>query len=154
MSRLEKTMATLLIAVFMISIFSAVILVNAKKPDSDATVSLTVFVDPVIISISVDPTSIDFGTMVPGRSSEGKWVTITSASTVSIDLSVSVEEDDTFYTDNLGLGNAHVSNWGQIIFVGGDPLPVYMYLEVPDDATLGIHEGTLIFWATENPTGP
>ena len=114
-----------------------------------ASVSLTATVLPLVISISVAPTSVEFGSIVQGHGSEGKTVIITSASTVSIDLSVSVTEVGSFYADNLGLGDAVVTDWSGVIFVDGDgdSLEVYLYLQVPIDAPTGLQEGTLVFWA-------
>lgn len=113
------------------------------------TVSLTVTVEAFVpfVSISVDPTSIGFGSVVQGEFSVPQTVTITSASTVSIDLDASVNEDGSFYADNLLLDGSDLPVWDNTIFEGGDPLPVQLVLEVPIDAPTGLQAGTLVFWA-------
>ncbi len=119
--------------------------------EPDATVGLTVFVEEFIptISISVNPTTIGFGTMVQGESSEPQTVTITSTSDVDITLIASVTEVGNFYVDNLGLGDAVVTAWEDTILEGGAPLPVELVLNVPIDAPTGLQSGTLVFWAME-----
>lgn len=121
-----------------------------RTPDSEATVSLTVFVEEApVISISVYPTTIDFGSIAQGGVSGPEQVLITSASTVSIDVSASVDEVGSFYTDNLLIGSSHVVDWRWTLTDEGPSVNCGLSLGVPSGATLGLHEGTLVFWAQE-----
>lgn len=112
------------------------------------TVSMTVLVEEApVISISVSPTTIGFGSIAQGGVSDIEQVLITSASTVSIDVRASVDEDDKFYTDNLLLGDNHVVDWIYTLTQAGSSVNVGLTLHVPSGATLGLHEGTLVIWA-------
>jgi hypothetical protein len=115
------------------------------------TAEVTEYIPPTIISISVTPTSIDFGTITQGEPSPDFEVSVASASTVDVEVSASVIEVGTFYTDNLNLNDGPVSAWTTIIAEGGAPVSVELVLYVPIGATLGTHEGTLVFWAEQTP---
>jgi len=75
------------------------------------TVALTTHTLPSIVAISVDPTSIDFGTLYPGQSSGTTDITVLNIGTVIVDVDASVEPTPTVF-DNLELaGTSPPSAW-------------------------------------------
>ena len=79
-------------------------------PASAGAAQLTVEV-PDIVAISVNPMSIDFGTMIPGNTSSEYDLVVTNVGThtVDIDADVSGVSGDLFY-DNLQLKNYTTTN--------------------------------------------
>lgn len=106
-----------------------------------------------IISISVEPSDIDFDSIVQGQSSESQTITITSTSNVDVYVTASITGETTpdFYDDNLELEFEYktyaVSGFEMNILVNEPPKVVGVILSVPLNAPTGLQEGTLVFWA-------
>jgi len=84
-------------------------------PAAAGTTNLTIEV-PDIVAISVDPTTIDYGTLIPGQTSDPHDIDVTNVGTheVNVSAAVSGTTDDLFY-DNLELKNytTNIPNWGE-----------------------------------------
>ena len=97
-----------------------------------------------VVSISVDPTDIDFGIMQVGEVADGGSITITNEGTVPASIAASVSGDSIF--GGLLLDGAAVDAYGSEIPVGGDD-EVAVTLPVPASGA-GTYTGTLTFLAT------
>ena len=76
-------------------------------PAAAGSTQLTVEV-PDIVAISVDPTSIDYGTILPGQTSAQKNVTVTNIGTHSVTVDIDVSPDSGTVFDYLEL---YKSGW-------------------------------------------
>jgi len=119
----------------------------------DSTVGLTADV-PDIVAISVNPTSIDFGTVYPGQTASGDDIVVTNVGTQTVDVDADVYEAGLFY-DNLqlsiGTGWYLWSSWNPLItdLAMGASQTVYNQLPVPSNYNpVGEETATLIFEAT------
>lgn len=125
----------------------------SHSPDEsvDLTVYVEVYVTPVI-SISVDPTSIDFGFIVQGEVSDPKHVIITSNSDVIIDVIATITGTDiTFFESCLMINDAIPSPWPGLVETGVEPgttFDVDLGLDLSSWGAVGSYSGTLVFWAT------
>jgi len=120
------------------------------------TVSMTADV-PDIVAISVDPTVIDFGTLLPGDTSDEKQVTVENIGTHTVNVSANVDaasSTDLFYSNlQMVLSSTWTTgpNWTNVItgLAMGKSQVTRIQLPVPDDYTpLGVESGTLVFEAT------
>ena len=120
--------------------------------DTGSSVSLTAAV-PDIVAISVDPASIDYGTLLPGDTSDTKIANVTNIGTHTVDVDAEVV-GDTLFLNNLEL---YTSAWGAgptwtNVITGlamGGSKNVNTRLVVPSGYTPnGTETGTLIFTAT------
>jgi len=120
--------------------------------DTGSTTNLTVVV-PDIVAISVSPTVINFGTLLPGETSDVFDITVDNIGTRKVDVGATVYEAGLFY-DNLQLysGSWHIwSYWSKIItnLAMGGSKGLSTRLPVPGDYTpAGPEAASLIFEAT------
>ena len=84
-------------------------------PAAAGSTQLTVEV-PSIVAISVDPTSIDYGQLLPGQTSEQKNLSVKNIGTVEVDVDIKVTPAATVF-DYLTLHNG--SDWILGSWVGG-----------------------------------
>jgi len=109
------------------------------------------------IGISVDPTSIDFGSMPIGQPSATETVTVSNTGDVSVDLDASLANisDPDVYTTGLTIDNLLVSEWGVIptvtVAIGADTGALPLVLTVPVATPVGTYTATLVFWAEASP---
>jgi hypothetical protein len=121
-----------------------------KEVASTGGVALEVEV-PEIVAISVTPSSIDFGTMYPGESSDVTVITIKNVGTEEVDVAASLDPTGTVFDDNLKLDTSYtVGTWGGIIDLGASNSDtVDAQLDVPSDHDpKGEETTTLIFEAS------
>lgn len=131
--------------------------INGVTYDFEPTSSVGLTADvPDIVAISVDPTSIDYGALLPGQTSDVEQVTVTNIGTHTVDVDAEVV-GDALFCDNLELyTSAWVSgpNWTGVITnlaMDGSKY-VQTRLPVPSDYTpSGTETGTLVFEATAIP---
>ena len=122
--------------------------------DTGSSVSLTVEVQD-IVAISVNPTSINFGTLLPGSTSAVKQITVKNVGTRTVDVDADVDgSSSTLFYENLQMTNN--ASWayrawpnliaGLAMNVVDD---VQTQLVVPSGYTPnGTETGMLIFTAT------
>jgi hypothetical protein len=113
---------------------------------------------PDIVAISATPTTIDFGTLLPGQSSDSKYILVENVGTRTVDIDASVIGSSSMITDNLWLrqsdgspGWDQGSPWDDIILglVMGDDEELETILEVPSShVPAGTETATLLFEAT------
>jgi len=120
---------------------------------SEGPVALTATV-PDITAISVNPSTLDFGTLVPGATSDVLDIIVTNVGThtVDVDADVSGSAGDLFF-DNLKLWTGAWSGraWPVIVddLVMGDSKVLETRLPVPSTYTpIGSETATLIFTAS------
>jgi len=123
---------------------------------SSGSVGLTATV-PDIVAISVNPTSINFGTLLPGSTSDVFTITVKNVGTrtVNVDAGVSGSAGDLFF-DNLAMrldssGGGSTRPWSGIItnLAMDGSTYVQTWLPVPSDYTpSGTETATLVFEAT------
>jgi len=102
-----------------------------------------------LISISIDPTSLNFGPVYRGQSSDIEGVTIENTGTVSVDVSATT--DSPFYQVALTLSGDSVDQWGVTMAYGASSHVVDAQVNVPSDWPAGFETGTIIFWAEATP---
>ena len=113
-----------------------------------STVGLTV-VNPQITSISVIPTSIDFGTLLPGESSDVTTLTISNIGSVDVRVDTLIMETGTFFADNLWLDTYLAINYSfDPLNVGGSATPDAQVVVPSTYSAVGEITGTLVFEAT------
>lgn len=116
-----------------------------------AELSFTTVVE--IIAISVSPTSIDFGSILAGESSDIKTVTVTNEGNIVETFTATLidEVPEPFYTDNLKIDSMAVTAWSAPnIVVDGAATPG-LVLAMPDVVTAGSKTATIVFWVEETP---
>ena len=128
-------MATLLAAVLiaMMGIMPAL-----APPTASVPLTVTVFVP--IISISVDPTSVDFGTPRPGDAPTAKIVITNNG---NVDVTVSETVSGTFFIANLAVSGTYVS-----IAISGTG-DADLTLTIPGGTSAGLQTGSILFTASE-----
>ena len=111
---------------------------------------------PVVIAISVEPTSVDFGSVTAGVASDPQTVTVTNTGNVAEDFSATIENESPVgvYTGSPGLtiGGASVSAWGVTNVPVSEAKSEALVLTVPTGTAPGTYTATLVFWA--EATGP
>ncbi len=105
------------------------------------TVTTTEVVVP-IVSINVDKSYLNFGSIVEGESGSDT-VTITNTGDVNVDVSWNVVESGTFYLDNLG----YVPSSPILALTPSGSSLITLTLIVPSDTPPGVKTATLVFWA-------
>ncbi len=117
------------------------------------TTTLETTVELPIVSISVTPTDVDYGTLMRGETSATKVITVDNIGDVPVDISASVIEDEAFYASYLTLDTLSVSAWEALDLAPLDPdLTIDSVLTLPSNfAFFGDYTGTLVFWAEETP---
>jgi len=103
---------------------------------------------PEIISISVDPGDLDFGTIYEGGSGTSS-VTITNDGNVNISVIATLgsEVPVGFYTSNFKLDNLAVSDWSILNLGPGASELVGLGLDIPVGTEHGVRTAILTFWA-------
>jgi len=123
--------------------------------DTGSSVSLTAEV-PDIVAISVDPASIDFGTLKPGETSSVETINVTNIGTHTVNVDASIT-GDLLFTSYLELyssawaSSGGDNSWGTIMtgLAMDDSDTVATRLPVPGDYTPSNTEtGTLVFEAS------
>ncbi len=139
------------------------IVVAITGADEDV-VEMTASSPGEIIGISVDPTSVDFGSLIPGSVSDPMIVTVTNTGNIDENFSASLTNISVpdIYTTGLVMEVYNVS--GILMSVGsvsewtsfdgvtpdGSRSPG-MVLEMPSGTPAGTYTATLIFWAEATP---
>jgi len=98
-----------------------------------------------LTQISLDPTSLDFGRVLPGRSSEAKTVNITNEGNTGI--KVDAETASAFYIEALTIDGTAVNDWLSPPIAQDGVYPASLVVTVPDPYAAGPQTGTIIFWA-------
>lgn len=118
------------------------------SPPGEGEVGLVATILPAV-SISVDPTSIYFGELLPGDISDPQTITITN---LGAKVNVTAEASgDSLFVDGLWLDEGLWNVYAAIIDKGGDTT-TDATLHVPEDyIETGSQDGMLIFWAEATP---
>lgn len=123
---------------------------NPSIPPASSSVSLKAFIVPAI-SITVDPSLLDFGNVGAGYTINGPAITITNRGSNNIKITAQVVGN--VFMQSLKLNNVL---WNAFeLLINADPadfinvVPVGSQLVVPNDLNVsGEQSGTLTFWAT------
>jgi len=101
-----------------------------------------------IISISVDPGDIDFGTIYEGGSGTSS-VTITNDGNVEVSVNATLGSEDPvgFYTSNFKLDELAISEWSIPSLGLSASEIVGLSLDIPVDIEPGFKTAILTFWA-------
>lgn len=113
---------------------------------SSSTSLESVVRDPVI-SITVSPTNVDFGTIIRGHDSDPVQMTVTNIGETKVKITTDVNPE--FYQDNLYLGGDLADSWSYEPLGIGSSVDRTLVLKVPQSATPIEYSGTLVFWAEE-----
>lgn len=116
---------------------------------------------PDIVAISATPTTIDFGTLLPGEESDHYYIIVENVGTRTVDVDASVIGSSTMIADNLWLRQsdnsptwAQGTDWDDIVTgltMSADE-ELETYLEVPSShVPAGTETATLLFEATASP---
>jgi len=124
------------------------------KINSKCEVSLETTVRSPMTSISVTPTSVDFGQTVLGKISTTQTVTIDNIGETHVMVTAELLEDDGFYASYLilsspGVPSGPVSVWSHDYIGSGGSTGVDFKLIVSRNAEAGVHTAVLVFWAEE-----
>ena len=109
---------------------------------------------PDIVAIAVLPTSIDFGTLLPGQTSSVESINVTNIGTHTVNVSASLGASSALFVNNLEMTNNNGwtnGSWPSLITgLGmGAADEVQTRLPVPSDYTpSGTEAGLLVFTAT------
>ena len=123
---------------------------NITPPDSGSEIELTVEIIPAI-SMTVPTTSVDFGKVEAGMTSDNQIITVINTGAGSANFSAIMQEDDAgFYSKSLKLNGQDISDFCVIVPADVSDF-VYEYnvvanLVVPDGSG-GIYGGTIFFIA-------
>jgi sirohydrochlorin ferrochelatase len=123
---------------------------NITPPDSGSETELTVEIIPAI-SMTVPTTSVDFGKVGAGMTSDNQIITVINTGAGSANFSAILQEDDGgFYSKSLKLNGQDISDFCVIVPADVSDF-VYEYnvvanLVVPDGSG-GIYGGTIFFIA-------
>lgn len=101
-----------------------------------------------IVSISVTPTSIDFGPLVLGKYYDVADVTVENTGETDVALTAELMDDDGFYALSLYLDDFSVASWSKSLAESASKT-VDLELDIPRDADPGEHTAVLVFWAEE-----
>ena len=118
-------------------------------PESTGAVTMVASYIPRI-GISVDPTSVDFGSVVPGTASGTKNIHVTNTGNVTEDFSATVENESpaNVYTQGLKIATKSVAEWSETdVAVGEIKADIALVLTVPSGTAPGTYTATLVFWA-------
>lgn len=129
--------------------------VVTMTPANAGTTYLTAELED-IVAISVDPTSIDFGSLIPGQSSDEYNIEVTNVGThtVTVNADVISITGDLFYSElrlkNVGVSSYSQRDWPGIItgLTMGTSKTLSTYLPVPSSyVPNGVEEAQLEFTA-------
>jgi len=126
-------------------------------PAAAGATNLTVDV-PDILAISVDPTSIDYGSLIPGATSDTQDIDVTNVGTVTADVGASVS-GSALFVDNLEIknytqaGSYSMGPWALLIddLVMDDSETLRTRITVPGSYTpSGVETAVLTFSASSS----
>jgi len=101
-----------------------------------------------LISISVSPTSLDFGSVEAGQSSSAEQLTVTNNGTVAISVTAdTVNDEGDFYRASLTLDSQGLDVWVIDSLDVGESQVIEVVLTVSAEASAGERIATLIFSA-------
>lgn len=127
---------------------------NIEVVIAGGLVEMTVSSPGEIIGVSVNPTSVDFGSIVPGTASESQTVTVTNTGNVAENFGAEIFNESVadFYTINLTIDALAVSGWsaGPIAALGDTGL-LPLVLMMPSGTPADTYTATLVFWAEMAP---
>lgn len=103
-------------------------------PATAGTTNLSIEVED-ITAISVVPTSIDFGTLVPGQCSDEYDIAVTNVGTNEVDVSVDVS-GAALFEDNLEIKNVTAPPTGYDVYTTGDWPDIITDLAMSNSETL------------------
>ena len=112
--------------------------------DENKNVDATFVLD--VISISVSPTTIDFGEVIMNTVSDPETVTITN--TGNVDVYVDATVQGAFFGSYLRIDGGSVAGFGTTISEAGFD-DVDLTIDLTGVSSTGSYDGTLIFWAEE-----
>ncbi|MBA7668092.1 hypothetical protein ES703_76196 [subsurface metagenome] len=119
----------------------------AVKLDGNKTITAT-FIEK-IVSIIVDPTTIDFGPIIQGGTGTDS-LNVANSGTVPASVTATLDGTDVeFYTANLLMDGGSVTAWSANLPVS-ESVDVSLTLNVPAGAEPGAKTATIIFWAEES----
>ncbi|GAG84409.1 unnamed protein product, partial [marine sediment metagenome] len=107
-----------------------------------------------VISISVDPSDIDFGNIYEGGSGTSS-VTITNNGNVELSIEARLESEvpEGFYTAHLLMETSSVEEWFISSLVPDAFTTVFLDLIIPPGTEAGSKTANLIFWAETHALG-
>jgi hypothetical protein len=120
---------------------------------SNASLAATANLVMPMVGIEIDRDSIDYGTLMLGRSSTVETVGVTNTGTVDVDVTLEVNGADAtaqdFYEQSLYINGAHYDIDAVIASIeAGLSEDVETQLQVPPSwSELGVQDATFIFWA-------
>lgn len=121
---------------------------TVQPPDSK-TVGMTANIIPAI-SFSVDPDSIDFGTLGPGDTSESKTLTLTNVGAWKLKITADVQDTaGNLYKDGLKLDGVKWDAFSTTVDRNGSTDCTAVLIVPETYLRIGKQDGTLIFWATD-----
>jgi len=105
-----------------------------------------------VVSINIDPSDVDFGTIYKGSSGTDTITITTTGNTAALITANLVEElPEDFYSDNLELNSSPVTGWSIQSLAPNTPTPVVLDLNIPLGTETGLKTANLIFWAEIPP---
>ena len=112
-------------------------------------VEMTVSSPGEIIAISVSPTSVSFGDLVPGTASGPQLVTVTNTGNVEEDFTATIENPSVpdVYTTGLTINAAPVGTWAPTGVAVAASEGASLVLTMPSGTPAGTYTATLVFWA-------
>lgn len=115
----------------------------------DMTASYTYIPPATKIGISVDPTTVNFGSLTPAVASTGHIVNVTNTGNVAEDFAASLANISTpdVYTTGLKLSGSSVSAWTVLNVAVAEWSPTELVLIIPTATAPGTYTATLVFWA-------
>jgi len=115
---------------------------------NSGNIGVTIDIPADLIQISIAPSSVDFGTVYPGHSSEVKNLTITNTGTVTENVSASTASE--FYSNCLKMDSKAVALWSVSLTEAANKV-VSLQVTVPSSGVSGTKTGTIVFWAEKIP---
>jgi len=144
--KITKLVSLMLTALFVMSLYStAALAVDSHGIDMTAKILMS---EPEI-GIMVDTTSIDFGSIYLGTSSEAKSVNFTNIGDSKVIVDVNVEDlnGSNVFEPGITVNGVYWENYSSALAVGTSG-SFDAVLDVPDDADVGEVSGKMTLWAT------
>ena len=112
---------------------------------SETELNLEASVIPAIVSISVSPTTVNFGSIIFGEDSDVEVVTVTNAGNVVATITADI--DSQFYQDYLEIDEVPYASPWNLGTISAGSFEDYD-LQLMAVLTMGTHSGVLVFEAT------
>ncbi len=111
-------------------------------------IEMTVNIAPAI-AFEVSPSSVDFGTVSPGQSTDPKSIEVKNTGGNDIEVTADVTDDSApLFKDGLKLDGESWENFREVIAGGGEYITASATIEVPSDyGEQGSVNGVVVFWA-------